>query len=195
MIETAVLAGLNHVLAQSAWARDRLMPFAGRHARISMPPWRLGLTVSAAGLFEPADDAAAADVEIALPAETPFLALQGQERIMQAARVEGSAEFATELAYILKNLRWDYEEDLSRAIGDIAAHRVAGGLAAFVDWQRQAARNLAANIAEYVAEENAVVLGATEHKAFAAGIARLREDTERAERRLERLYRSKETAP
>lgn len=186
MIEAAVLAGLNHVLAQSAWARDRLVPFAGRHARIAMPPWRLGLAVSVAGLFEPADADAAPDVEITLPGDAPFLALRGQERIMQAARVEGSAEFATELAYVLKNLRWDFEEDLARTFGDIAAHRIAGSLSAFADWQGRAARNLAENIAEYAAEENAVVLGAAEHKAFAADVARLREDIERVERRLER---------
>ncbi|MDO8931426.1 MAG: hypothetical protein Q7U97_03450 [Rhodocyclaceae bacterium] len=182
MIETVVLAGLNHVLGQSAWARAKLGPFAGRHARLVMPPWQLGLVVSVTGLFEPAADEAP-DVEITLPADTPLLALQGQERVMQAARVEGSAEFATELAYVLKNLRWDFEEDLSRAIGDIAAHRIVGGLAAAADWRKQATRNLAENIAEYAAEEDALVVGHAEFKEFSGAIARLRADIERSEKR------------
>ena len=147
MIEGVVLAGLNHVLGQSAWARAKLVPFAGRHARIAMPPWQLGLIVSAGGLFEPASDADEPDVTITLPADAPLLALRSQERVMQAALVTGSAEFATELAFVLKNLRWDSEEDLSRVVGDIAAHRIAGGVTAFADWQKQAARNLAGNIA------------------------------------------------
>jgi ubiquinone biosynthesis protein UbiJ len=188
MIEAVVLAGLNHVLGQSAWARAKLTPFAGRHARIAMPPWQLGLVVSAAGLFEPAAAAAGPDVTIALPADTPLLALRGQERVMQAARVTGSAEFATELAFVLKNLRWDYEEDLSRVVGDIAAHRIAGSVAALADWQKQAVRNLTGNIAEYAAEENAMVVGATEFKAFADEVSRLRADLDRIERRAAAIH-------
>lgn len=188
MIETAILAGLNHVLAQSPWAEKKLAVFAGRHARISMPPWRLGLVVGADGRFVAAAEADAnADVEITLPAESPFLLLQGLERILQAARVEGSAEFATELAYVLKNLRWDYEEDLSRVVGDIAAHRIAGGVTALAGWQKQAAGRFTENIAEYLAHEHAPVVGIADHRAFAAEVARLRADIDRAERRLTAL--------
>ncbi|MDD5248074.1 MAG: hypothetical protein PHY45_03760 [Rhodocyclaceae bacterium] len=186
MIRAVVLAGLNHVLGQSAWARDRLAPFAGRHARFVMPPWQLGVAISAAGLFEPAA-ADAPDVTITLPAETPALALQGQERVMQAARVEGSAEFATELAFVLKNLRWDAEEDLSRAVGDIAAHRIAGGLAACAAWGKPTAERFAASLVEYATEEHPLLVRRADHQAFAAEIANLRADIERAERRVAAL--------
>lgn len=189
MIENAVLAGLNHVLGQSAWARDRLAPFAGRHARLTMPPWRLGLAVGADGLFEVSADGAVADVEIVLPAEAPFLALQGQERVMQAARVEGAAEFATELAFVLKNLRWDYEEDLSRVVGDIAAHRIADGFSAFVAWQKDAAVRLAENLVAYATEENPLLARDAERRAFAAELTELRAAVARAEQRVDRLAR------
>lgn len=190
MIRAAVLAGFNHVLGQSAWARQKLAPFAGRHARLAMPPWQLGLVVTADGLFEAAAEDAATDVEITLPAETPFLALQGQERIMAAARVEGSAEFATELAYVLKNLRWDFEEDLSRAVGDIAAHRIAGGFAAFADWQKEAAARFAGNIGVYVTAEAPLLVAHADHETFADDVAALRSAVEHAERRVEAAAQS-----
>lgn len=190
MIEAAVLAGLNHVLASAAWARQKLLPFAGRHARLSMPPWRLGLAVTAEGMFATAAAESMPDVEIIFPAETPFLALQGRDRIMQSVRVEGGAEFATEIAYVLKNLRWDFEEDLSKVVGDIAAHRIAGGLATLVDWQKQAVARLAENLTEYATLEAPLLVPQAEHEAFADDVARLRADVERVEQRIEARARS-----
>lgn len=190
MIQTILLAGLNHVLGQSAWARDRLRPFAGRIARFSVPPFELALTVGADGYFADAGEDAAADVNIALPADTPMLLVQGGlERVMQAARVEGGAEFATELAFVLKNLRWDAEEDLSRVVGDIAAHRVVAGIGTLAKWQRQAAGNLADNLAEYATEENRILVNRREHKMFADEVADLVQSLERLEARADRLRR------
>lgn len=205
MIAQVFLAGLDHLLGQSAWARERLKPYAGRHARFSIGGGQLGLTVTADGGFAldavgaaadaaPADTATQAapapDVVITLPADTPLLLLQGGlARVMQVVRVEGNAEFATELAFVLKNLRWDYEEDLSRVVGDIAAHRIRGGLGALAGWQRQAAGNLADNLIEYVTEENPLVVGQREHKMFADEVLALQDALQKTERRLDRLRR------
>jgi ubiquinone biosynthesis protein UbiJ len=190
VIDRVVLAGLNHVLGQSAWAREKLRPFAGRHARLSVPPFQLALTVAADGYFADAGEGVTADVNIALPTDTPMLLAQGGlARVMQAARVEGGAEFATELAFVLKNLRWDYEEDLSRLVGDIAAHRLAGGIQALAGWQRQAAGNLVDNLVEYATEENPLVVGHGEHKMFADEIVELLDALQRSERRVDRLRR------
>jgi len=190
VIDSILLAGLNHVLGQSAWARDRLRPFAGRIARFSVPPFDLALAIGDDGHFTAAGADAAADVNIALPVETPMLLAQGGlARVMQAAHVEGGAEFATELAFVLKNLRWDYEEDLSRLVGDIAAHRLAGGAKALAAWQQQAARNLIDNLAEYATEENRIVVSRGEHKMLADETVELLEAIERLERRVDRLRR------
>lgn len=202
MIARVVLAGLDHLLGQSAWARERLKPYAGRHARFAIGGGQLGLTVTAAGGFVLGDAAVSAptaadvpagptaDVVITLPSDTPLLLAQGGlARVMQAVRVAGNAEFATELAFVLKNLRWDYEEDLSRVVGDIAAHRISGGLGALAGWQRQARGNFADNLLEYVTEENPLVVGQREHKMFADEVLALQDALQKTERRLDRLRR------
>jgi ubiquinone biosynthesis protein UbiJ len=74
----------------------------------------------------PAPDAEL-EVSISLPAAAPLLALQGKDAVMRAARIEGSAEFAEALGFVIRNLRWDAEEDLSKMVGDIAAHRIVKG--------------------------------------------------------------------
>lgn len=179
MIEGLILGALNHLLGQAGWARQQLRGFAGRHARFDMPPWRLAFRVGPEGLFEPTPEEAV-DVTISLPADTPLLALQGMDRAMSAAHVTGNAEFATALSFVLKNLRWDAEEDLSRLFGDIAAHRIAGTAARFAEWQKQAARNLAENAAEYLGEESGLL---TQTRS----LAELRKELAEFTRRLEQL--------
>ena len=46
------LAFINHVLAQSDWAQERLRPFAGRVARIDMAPFDVGFMVANDGLLD-----------------------------------------------------------------------------------------------------------------------------------------------
>ncbi len=183
MIDDAVLAVLNHLLAQADWARGRLAPFAGKHARISMPPWQLRLRVAEDGRFAMGADEAAADVDIALPSETPILAVQGLEKLLHQARIEGNAKFASELSDVLRNLRWDYEEDLSRLVGDIAAHRLAGGLAAFAGWQQR----VVTGFVTYAAEGNHPLAKRSDVATLGEEIVALEQAMTRAERRVEAL--------
>ena len=189
MLDRAVqvpLAALNHLLAEAAWARARLAPFAGRTARLNLPPWRLDLTIDELGQFA-VSSGAAPDVEISLPAGAPLLALTGPEAVARVAQISGSAEFADALGFVLRNLRWDFEEDLSKAVGDIAAHRIAGLVKDFAAWQRQAATNLAENLAEYFTEEQPTLARPAEVAGFVADVDRLRDDLARLEKRIARL--------
>lgn len=186
MLEGAALAALNHLLGQAAWARQRLAPFAGRHARLVMAPWRLAFTVSVDGLLTAIDEDADPDVVVTLPADTPLAALQGIEKAMAGAHVEGNAEFATALSFVFKHLHWDAEEDLSRLVGDIAAHRLMAGARALGAWQQEASRRLADNVAEYLAEESALLVAKAALADFAAENRKLAEDAERLEQRAKR---------
>jgi ubiquinone biosynthesis accessory factor UbiJ len=179
VIEGLILGALNHLLGQAEWARRQLRPFAGRQARFDMPPWQLGFAVSTEGRFEPVDEGEI-DVTVTLPAETPLVALQGIDRAMAGAHVTGNAEFATALSFVLKNLRWDAEEDLSRVVGDIAAHRMVGGASRLLSWQREAAGNAVENLAEYLGEESSLLVPTRE-------LTRFREDLADFTHRIEKL--------
>ena len=187
MLESAALAVLNHLLQDAPWARTRLVPYAGRVARLSLPPWRLDLAVGAQGQLARAAAEAPPDVEISLPAGAFLQLLGGPEQAARAVRVSGSAEFADALGFVLRKLRWDFEEDLARRIGDIPAHRIAGLVSGFATWQRQAARKLAENVAEYLTEESPTLAKPTEVADFVAGVDGLRDDLARLEKRLARL--------
>jgi ubiquinone biosynthesis protein UbiJ len=182
-----LLAAVNHLLGQSNWARAKLVAFAGHAAQIKLPPFEAAFLIGDEGLLAPPTDDAEPEVTISLPASTPLLALQGKDAVMRAARIEGSAEFAEALGFVIRNLRWDAEEDLSKLVGDIAAHRIVGCKREFAAWQKQAARNLAENLAEYFTEEQPMIAREAELAGFSSEIDRLRDDVARLEKRLQRL--------
>jgi ubiquinone biosynthesis accessory factor UbiJ len=166
VIQNLVLGALNHLLGQASWARGQLSAFAGRRARFDMPPWQLAFAITADGLFE-ATTEDEVDVAVSLPADTPLVALQGIDRAMAAAHVTGNAEFATALSFVLKNLRWDAEEDLSKLVGDVVAHRLAAVPPRLTLWRQEALRNAGDNLAEYLGEEARLLVPKHELAGFA----------------------------
>lgn len=187
MIDAAALAALNHLLKGANWARGRLAPFAGRHARFVMPPVSLAFVVTPDGHLDASAASEASDVVIHLPADTPFQLLHGLDKAMAGARVEGNAEFATELSFVLRHLRWDAEEDLARIVGDVPARRIVQGTNEFIGWQRQAARNLGENVAEYLTHESSLLLTRQEFSEYGASVAALDAALDELELRSARL--------
>lgn len=180
-------AAINHLLGQASWARDKLAAFAGHSAQIKLPPFEAAFLIAPDGtIAAPAPDAEL-EVSISLPATTPLLALQGKDAVMRAARIEGSAEFAEALGFVIRNLRWDAEEDLSKMLGDVAAHRLVKGSRELAARQQKAAQNFAANLAEYFTEEQPLIARQADIATFFADIDRLRDDVARLEKRLQRL--------
>jgi len=181
------LAAVNHLLAQASWAREKLQPFAGQCAHIALPPFSALFSITTEGLIAAPSAGATATVTIDLPASAPLLALQGKAAVMRAARITGPAEFAQELGYVIQHLRWDVEENLSRVVGDIAAHRLATGVSAFAAWQHDKLKNLAENLAEYLTEERPAIARRLAIADFSADVDCLRDDVARLEKRLQRL--------
>lgn len=183
----ALVATVNHLLSQTLWAREKLQPFAGQCVKMSLPPFSVMFSITAEGLVATATTDTEPAVSIDLPASTPFLALQGQAAIMRAARISGSAEFAQSLGYVLQHLRWDVEEDLSHAFGDIVSHRLVAGAYIFSANQKKRAINLAENVSEYLIEEQPTLVRRITIADFSADVNKLRDDMARLEKRLQRL--------
>lgn len=78
----------------------------------------------------------------------------------------------------------DLEEALSRLVGDIAAHRLAGAARGIAALSADAAQRLAEGLIEYAIEENRLLVPRAELAAHAGALARLAADLERLERRL-----------
>ena len=102
-------------------------------------------------------------------------------------RIEGDAEVAQKFRDLLAEAQPDFEEELARVIGDVAARRVANVARDLLDWGRKAAGSFTGSVVEYLQEEGRDLPTRVEVDEFLEGVDRLRDDTERLEARLARL--------
>jgi ubiquinone biosynthesis accessory factor UbiJ len=105
--------------------------------------------------------------------------------------IEGDAEVAQTFSELLKHARPDLEEELSRVIGDVAAHHVGNVARSALGFARRAADTLAQNVSEYLQEEGRDVPSRTEAEEFITGVDTLRDDVDRLEARLALLERKR----
>lgn len=140
LMERLVLV-VNHVLSREPQAVARLLPHQGRVLRLELlqlprllqPAPPLAFRVTPAGLVEWCREPVEADLRVRLDAANPAaLALQMVGGGMPSLDIDGDAQLATDVDWLLKNLRWDVADDLQRLFGPVAAqevHRVGSLLA------------------------------------------------------------------
>lgn len=183
-------ATLNHLLAQEPWARRELMPHAGKVACVACvdaPSVAVRLRVGADGMLAVAGADAPASVTIHVKlADLPLIA-QNRERAFSYVRIEGDAEFANCLSSLSKSLRWEAEHDLEKVVGPVAAVRMVAGARAAFAAVKSGHQKLAENVAEFLAEERPVLLRPAVVADFSSGVTRLRDDVERAAKRIAKL--------
>jgi ubiquinone biosynthesis protein UbiJ len=102
-------------------------------------------------------------------------------------RIEGDAEVAQRFRELLSEAQPEFEEELSRVFGDVAARRFANLARGLIDWGRKASGSFAGSVVEYLQEEGRDLPTRTEVEEFLADVDRLRDDAERLEARLARL--------
>jgi ubiquinone biosynthesis protein UbiJ len=133
----------------------------------------------------PAD--AAGTLVVKLKAGALPLLLAGNESARSQVAIEGPADLAGAVDELFRTLRWDAEEDLSRVLGDVVAHRLASGGRDFSAWQRDALQRLVENLAEYWTEEQPLLVRPADAEKFRGESGALDEEVTRLEKRIERL--------
>jgi len=144
---------LNHVIAAEPVAAERLRPHSGRSIQLQWtgwpgllpPPPVVAFAITPAGLLEWNGGQAPAlpDLRVSIDASNP-LRLMGQwlsgER--PAVVIEGDSALATDVSWLIDNLRWDIEDDVARIIGQAPAHELARAASLVAGGFREAARAL-----------------------------------------------------
>lgn len=180
-------AAINHVLAQEPWACEKLRTHAGKVARIDAGVLNFRWKVASDGMLQAAADDEQENVVIRVrPADIPLI-LQNRERAVSYVQVEGDADFANTMSQLSQSVKWEAEEDLSKLVGDIAAHRIVGTAKSIAETVKSTGRATAENIAEYFLEENPMLMRAQPLSDFAREVASLRDDIERLEKRIQRI--------
>jgi len=175
---------VNHVLRSAPLAIERLRRHAGRTAHFHIGPFDFALTVQTTGEVTPAVPGASRDLEVRLsPFLLPRLAA-GEDAAFGEIEMKGDMEFAQEVSYLARNLTWDVEEDLSKVVGDIAAHRLIATGKAITHWGRDAALRGAQGAAEYWTEESPLIASRVKVEGFVREVGELRDALDRLEKRI-----------
>ncbi|MDP3252396.1 MAG: hypothetical protein Q8M77_10850 [Hydrogenophaga sp.] len=140
-LQNRLVLVLNHVLMQEKVAQDRLRRQKGKPVRIQWGDFHLTLAPTAAGLLERCAPDAKPELSVTLTQTSPFdLAQSLLAGDKPGVDIQGDVQLAAEVAWLVDNVRWDVEEDLSRVVGDATAHTLsrfarsaAQAVKAFVD--------------------------------------------------------------
>ena len=118
---------LNHVIAQEPEAQNRLKRQKGRCIQLQWQDKLIQLSPTPAGLLERVSDQKF-DLKLTLTDNSPFsmasAVLKGEK---PGVHIEGDVQLAAEVNWLIDHVRWDFEEDLSKLMGDAAANTLVSG--------------------------------------------------------------------
>jgi ubiquinone biosynthesis accessory factor UbiJ len=127
-VQNRVVLFLNHVLMQEPQAQQRLRRQQGKPVRVAWGDFHITLAATPAGLLERPSGDRQPELHVTVTQTSPLSLLRqvlGGDR--PHVDIQGDVQLAAEVAWLVDNVRWDVEEDLSRLVGDAAAHTLAGG--------------------------------------------------------------------
>ncbi|HHQ14378.1 MAG TPA: sterol-binding protein [Chromatiales bacterium] len=192
---TDTLAALvNRGIRESASARGLAGELDGKSLRFRIEPPGIALRLRLAGgkVLIDGDRDQPTDAELTgSPLDFNRLLIGDTEAELRAGTVElrGDTEVADRFRDLLFLARPDFEELLSRLIGDVAAHQLGEGVRQFADWGKRAARSFGRSLTEYLQEERKTLPTRYEVEEFASDVDRFGEDVDRLAARIDRLAR------
>ena len=196
MFEWGTAQGINHLLRQQQWASQRLRSFAGKRVSFHSPPLPdAHFSINEDGLLGAARvrrQEETVDLTVTIKPFLPFM-LPGQDLravrrdMLEKMSFDGDPALADVVRALVTELDWDYEEDLSRVVGDAMAHRVAETGRKFAAWPQEASMRFAQNAAEYFTEERPLIAKRADLDAFRAEVSTLEAEVSALEVRLTAL--------
>ena len=189
-----VVRFFNRVLSDYPAARVRLRAHNGKVIAAQVGPVQTRMRVTADGEMELVGNAGAgapdADVSLSVPLSLLPRLVNKDDAALTQIVFTGDAELAATLSDIARNVEWDVEADLSRVVGDVAAHRMVESAQRARAWQTDAGQRFTANVAEYLTEERQAFITARELENLARQNETLRDDIARLDARLAKIQRS-----
>lgn len=193
---SSVLAAraLNSLLHAEPWARDRLVPHAGKSVCFQAGRMQLVFLVQATGHIIAADHLSTFSVQLVLPANQTGAALRllgtGQaSELANLMHVQGDAGLANVVSGLAADLRPDIEHALAARIGDIPAVRVMALGRTLFSGARQAFGRLQGNLAEFAAHESGLLANQGVLHDFATDLQAVQARLDTLEQRVARLSR------
>jgi ubiquinone biosynthesis accessory factor UbiJ len=189
----------NRVLGDYPIAQQRLQAFATSRIfvnvasfNIALPNLTIALRVTSQGVLEPCGNeneptVTPADLIVSIPLAALPAGITSGRDALKLATFSGNTELAALLHELANHLSWDAEHDLSKIVGEIAAHRIANTARSVHEGTRESFKRLTENGAEYLVHEAQLLVSRPEVRNFQAQLETLRDDIARLEKRASKL--------
>jgi ubiquinone biosynthesis protein UbiJ len=154
----------------------------------------LGFTLTSGGESVTLSAETQADARLAgRPLSLARLAVTGDEELLRSksVRITGDPIVARDFHELIRLAAPDFEEELSRLVGAVAARRLANLARGAAGWGVDAADRLSRDVAEYLQEESRDLPTRHEVEGFLDRVDGLAEAVDRLEARISRIERGK----
>jgi ubiquinone biosynthesis protein UbiJ len=189
----AACRGVNHVLKAEPWAMGELARHSGKVILLKLPIGNFCFELTPAGSLVSSTDDEAPSLELDVSAEamSTLAASSGslREQAMKSVKITGDADLAQLLGRLAGQIRWEYEEDLARIIGDAPANFAVRQGKKWVSAGKNAATDFVENVVEYVSEERQVLVHKRDFLIRKNELNTLRDAVDRIEKRIQILER------
>ena len=179
------------MIGQNQWAKPRLQPFAGKTISFDFVIAKAHLQILEDGSFclleNSRENNDALDASIYAPPSLVFRMMAGDEAAKTLFKVSGDTHFAAELSRILQHMRWDFEDDLSKLTGDIAANKIVNLAKKSTATVKRQGKDAADMLSEFWQEEKPILAKKWQVEQFNSNVDTLKSDAARFEKRLQKL--------
>lgn len=188
-----VEAGLERVLRLDPTARPRLARLAGKVIEVQgrAPDLHLFLLPGEDGIRLAGHWEAPADCVLRAPLSSLLRLATAHDKVAvlhgPEVELDGDSSALLDLAEVLQDLELDWEYELSRWLGPVAAGLLGGQARSSGRHARQTFESLKDTLADYLAEESRVLVGRREAEARFAELDDLKLALDRLDARVERL--------
>ncbi len=187
MLKTLSTRVLQHLISQNSWANAMLQPFAGKSVQFTIASMSSTLVILENGSLAIAGETNIPDATVTMSLSIALRLMAKDEAAKRLISIEGDTHFAAELAKVFANMRWDYEDDLSKLVGDIPANKMGTLARDAAKSVKETSVNLAEMLSEYWQEEKPMIAKMRHVETFISQVDTLRADVDRLDKKLLKL--------
>ncbi|MBT8517633.1 hypothetical protein G6672_03665 [Polynucleobacter paneuropaeus] len=184
----ALCRGVNHILASEPWAMAELSPHVGKSICLNLPMGQMAVEITPQGKIAALDstDQASLLLEVSAQALSGLLASSGnlRDQAFKAVKISGDADLAQLIGRLVSQVRWEYEEDLAKWVGDAPANFAVRQAKTMVKAGQAATKDFLQNVVEYVSEERKILLNKRDFMIRKNELNELRDSVDRIEKRI-----------
>lgn len=180
---------INHLLLQNDWMQSRLINYKNKIITIAISDIKIIFQIQDNGQLQTIDESKKTDCIINLTINDFINQLVNNKN--KKIIVEGNLELANEVSQILKKIKWDIEEDLSKYIGDIPAIHTTKLIKKILKTNKNNINNLTSSLIDYWEEENPLLVKKRNVSYFNSEVDKIVEDTKILEAKIKTIKNKK----